>query len=244
MKGGFAIFSIFLLSVSVWAQTGKTSVAKKRSANSSEVVTQFMSLGEKSLPLDLLGRAKAVAVFKDLKLRDAIFSKGIKGKGMFIRRSEGGDWGLPTFVNLQGIKVELGYKFLQAENLDAVFLFMDDESFELISGWKSGSVRSKPKIRGKRIALGPVIGGSGSDSIINEASVIYYTFQANKLSGEEFPVDVWSNGLRIDHDDAMNKSIYKKKFKDIPLTTVATSSVPDEVKPFYAAITNIFPNAN
>lgn len=239
MKRGYVIFSVLLLSVSIVGQSGKISVAKKRSTRAGEVMTQFSSMGENALPLELLRRAKAVAVFGDLTQRDVLFTKGIKGKGMLIHRLPDGSWGLPTFLNFQAMKTELGFRFLQTEELEAVFLFMDDESFGIISGWKK---TGSPKLKGEKVALGPVIGGSGADLIIREASLIYYTFQDKKLSGEEFPLDFWSNGLRIDHDDAMNKAIYKKKYKNIPAATLSAFSVPDETKSFYESLVNISDN--
>ncbi len=196
-------------------------------------------MGEDALPVQLLRRAKAIAVFGDLTLRDVLFTKGIKGKGLLIHRLESGGWGVPTFLNFQAMKTELGFRFLQTEKIDAVFLLMNDHSFEVISRWKD---HETPKIRGKKIALGPVISGSGADAIISEASVLYYTFQDKKLAGEEFPVNLWSNNLRIDHDDAMNKAVHKKKYRDISAATSFASSVPDETKSFYEAMTKISDN--
>jgi lipid-binding SYLF domain-containing protein len=230
IRSGFVILSVLLLGLSVLGQTGKSSVAKKRSAQAADVIAQFSSMGEDSVALKLLRRAKAIAVFGDLKMRDAVFAKGIKGKGVFIHRSEDGGWRAPTFLNFHAMKTELGFRFLLTEKLEAVFLFMDEDSFDVITGWKKGLVTNDfPKIKGKEIALGPVIDGAGADSVINEASVIYYTFKDKRLSGEEFPVSILGNSLRIDHDDAMNKAIYKNKYKKIPVA----SSIPDEMKSFY-----------
>lgn len=243
MKRGAVFFLFLLFSLSVAGQSGKNSVAKKRSGKAADVIERFSALGADALPLQLLRRAKAIAVFGDLKMRDVLFTKGIKGKGLFINRLENGTWGVPTFLNFQAMKTELGFKYLQTEKIDAVFLFMKDDSYEVISGWKSGLAKvDAPKIRGKKIALGPVIGGIGADKIISEASVLYYTFQNKKLSGEEFPVNLWSNVLRIDHDDAMNKAIYKKKFRDVSSSTETASSVPDETTSFYQALVKISEN--
>lgn len=239
MRRGNIIFLMLLLCLSVFGQSGKISVAKERSTRAGEVISQFSLMGENALPMELLQRAKAVAVFGDLKQRDVLFTKGIKGKGMLIHRLPDGSWGPPTFLNLQAMKTELGFRFLLTEKLDAVFLFMNDESFQIISGWKKAK---SPKIRGEKVALGPVIGGSGADLIMKEASVIYYTFQDKKLSGEEFPIDIWSNNLRIDHDDAMNKAVYKSKYKNI-LSTSAASFIPDETKSFYESLVKISDNA-
>jgi lipid-binding SYLF domain-containing protein len=241
MKRGYVLLSVLLLSLSVAGQAGKARVAAKRSAQAGEVITQFSSLGKNSTPLQLLRRAKAIAVFGDLTMRDALFAKGIKGKGILVHRLESGSWGLPTFLNFHAMKTELGFRFLLTEKLDAVFLFMNDDSFDVISGWKDRFKDTNfPDIRGKKIALGPVIDGSGADVTIREASLIYYTFQDKKLSGEEFPVSLLgSNSLVMDHDDAMNKAVYKNKYKNIPAAASAVTSVPDEMKAFYEALAKI-----
>ena len=57
--------------------------------------------------------------------------------------------------------------------------------------------------------------GSGADETIEKAAILYYTFEGDKLSGEELKNSMFAYAFSIKHNDGLNKAIYGKKFKEI-----------------------------
>lgn len=231
MKCMAVVFLTASLALNAVAQTSRKQVAAQRADKAAKVFATFAALGRDSLPFQLFQKAKAVAVFGDIRQQELIYAKGIRGKGiMMMRRGEDG-WHVPTFVGCRGHRTEFGsLKWLTTEKVDGVFLFMGDEGLKSIRGNKGFK---SPR---KKLTLGPIVKGSGADQIIENAWVIYYTFKDDKLSGEEFPDSLIGNLFLMSHDNAMNKAIYGKKFKRIQTGADSVENVPVEVKVFSDAI--------
>lgn len=235
MKCIVVVFLTVSLALSAVAQTSRKQVAAQRAEKAAKVFATFAALGHDSLPFQLFQKAKAVAVFDDIRQQELIYAKGIRGKGIMMMRRGDNGWHVPTFVGCRGHRTEFGsLKWLTTEKVDGVFLFMGDEALKSIKGNKGFK---SPR---KKLALGPIVKGSGADQIIENAWVIYYTFEDDKLSGEEFPDSLIGNLFLLSHDNAMNKAIYGKKFKQIQTGTDAFESIPVEVKVFSDAIISSF----
>jgi lipid-binding SYLF domain-containing protein len=213
---------ILLLGIAASAQSKDLKKAESRVQQSSDALTTFSTLlGDNGVVAKLVRKAKAVAVLR-IVLTDGLLDKEIRGHGVLTFNDAGG-WSAPTFLNCKGMRMEWGRSiFRPKQHLDVVFLFMDDRSFGLIHGW----INKGPEIKGKQLALGPIVHGKGADEVENTASVIYYSFEGQKLSGEEFPNSSMGSSMRMSHDDGLNKKIFGKKFKEIRSSSEGVSAVP------------------
>src|SRR5882672_2903286 len=71
-----------------------------------EVLHEFTADEEKSIPLDLLQRARGVAVIPTL-IRGGIFIGGRRGRGVLTVRAASGEWSNPSFITLTGGNIGL-----------------------------------------------------------------------------------------------------------------------------------------
>ncbi len=102
-----ALFTFF--STTAHAQKDKTGNdlrdAVERVNKASEAMTEIMSMRDKSIPRDLLAKAKAVVVFPGA-IKGAFIIGGQGGKGVAVRRM-GRGWSAPAFLNMAGGSIGL-----------------------------------------------------------------------------------------------------------------------------------------
>src|SRR6185369_12979865 len=77
--------------------------AAKTAQNATTALNQIMAISDKSIPTDLLRKAKAVAVFPNV-VKGAFIIGGQGGKGVISRRVKGG-WGPPALFKLGGASI-------------------------------------------------------------------------------------------------------------------------------------------
>ena len=100
-----SIFLVVIISVCGVFAFGQRSKKERRTAEervnkASDVIDEIMGAGDKSIPRDLLAKAKAVVVFPGaLKLSFIIGGQG--GSGIAIKRLKDG-WSAPGFINMSG----------------------------------------------------------------------------------------------------------------------------------------------
>jgi len=231
------LFKIFLLMFSLMlsasAQKPKdVATGGVRAQKSAEIVRQFAALGADSVPLEYLQKARAVAVFPGLKKINILLSELIIGNGIVALRN-GDDWSAPFFLAFKGTDINFG--IAGKKSFDTVFLFMDDESI----GWlKKGDIGFNTDSKTKA-SLGPVIGGKGADRTIQEANLIYYTFDKGQLVDTNLSNDTFFKGFVIFHDNNLNKAIFGIKTKALLVAPETNIKVPDEIEKFRGALKEI-----
>lgn len=222
--------SLIVLTVTFnsFSQSRNIKIATERADRAAKVMETFSNtFASDSIPATLLNKAKAVAVLR-IAVIDDMIAKIMKGNGVLMFRGESG-WSSPTFVAFNGMRTEWGRGILwPKKSIDVVFLFMDDKSFSLLSGWIH-AMKPAPEITGKTAALGPIVNGKGAESVTSTASLIYYGFEEQKLSGEEFPITLFGSGMRINHDDALNKRVYHEKFQKIQSAPGGHPDLPESL---------------
>lgn len=189
----------FLVSAGLAQEKGNViPLASARAEKAAAILKQFSVFGADSVPFEILRKAKAVGVFNDANRINLLFSQGIKAKGLMSARSQNG-WGVPLFISFGASSVQ--FKIADQKNYDILFFIMDDKSIESL---KKGMLQPK-------LTLGPIVGGKGTDLALEQASVIYYTFENGKLSGEELGGNRFFNTVVIGLDNNLNKKLYNKK---------------------------------
>jgi len=97
MKYLSIIFVVFILSVTGFAQNQnpkEVANAAKTAQRATKALDEIMAIPDKSIPADLLKKAKAVAVFPNV-IKGAFILGGQGGKGLIIHKI-GNAWGAPA----------------------------------------------------------------------------------------------------------------------------------------------------
>jgi lipid-binding SYLF domain-containing protein len=208
------------------AQSSRIQTALTRVDKAAALMKSFSDLGSDSVPLELMKKAKAIAVVPEMGQKSTFLARTSDGRGIFVRRNDDGTWGFPTYVRCVAVRTEFTPTlFWTNSKIDIVFLFMDERGFDLIHGyWKDPA-----KVIHEKLALGPVIRGKGADVTTDNAWVLYYTFEDGKLSGEEFHNNKFASTTALRHDDDNNRAVYKMSFKEMQKNGVPGNALPTEI---------------
>ena len=200
--GLISIALLAIFSASTYAQkgTGKDlQDAVKRVNSASEVMDEIMKISEKSIPRDLLEKAKAVVVFPG-SIKGAFIVGGQGGKGVAIRRW-GKGWSAPAFLNMGGGSVGLQ---IGGSKTDYVMLIMNDKGMRklLADNFEIGGEAS--------VAAGPVgRTTAASTNITMDAEILTWSRSKGVFAG------ISLKGVTINSDSDLNKTIYQKTTKQI-----------------------------
>ncbi len=152
------------------------------------VVHDFTRDENNGIPIELLERARGIAVIPNL-IRAGFFLGGRRGRGVLTLRSADGDWSNPAFITLTGGSI--GWQF-GAEAADVILVFANDRSVANIANGKftfagDASVQAGP------------IGKRSMGAVTLRSEVYVYTHNRGLFAGAAF------EGARLDvseQDDA------------------------------------------
>jgi SH3 domain-containing YSC84-like protein 1 len=173
--------------------------AVKRVNDASTVMTEIMRIKDKSIPRDLLDKAKAVVVFPGA-IKGAFIVGGQGGKGVAVRRI-GRGWSAPAFLNMAGGSIGLQ---IGGSKTDYVMLIMNDKGMK-------GLLEDKFELGGEgSVAAGPVgRTAAASTNATLDAEILTYSRSKGLFAG------VSLKGVSINSDGDLNQAIYQKRSKEI-----------------------------
>src|SRR5687768_9999286 len=206
---------LILFTTAVFAQKNKTGKdlqdAVQRVNKASAVMTEVMSMPDKSIPRDLLDKAKAVVVFPGA-IKGAFIIGGQGGKGVAVRRV-GRGWSAPAFLNMAGGSIGLQ---IGGSKTDYILLIMNDKGMRNLLG-------DKFEVGGEgSVAAGPVgRTAAASTSATFDAEILTYSRSKGLFAG------VSLKGVSINSDGDLNEAIYQKRSKEI----IGTPGVPAAAAP-------------
>jgi lipid-binding SYLF domain-containing protein len=162
-------------------------------------MTQIMSIKDKSIPRDLLAKAKAVVVFPGT-IKGAFIIGGQGGKGVAVRRI-GRGWSAPAFLNMAGGSI--GFQ-IGGSKTDYILLVMNDKGMK-------GLLEDKFELGGEgSVAAGPVgRTAAASTNATLDAEILTYSRSKGLFAG------VSLKGVSINSDGDLNQAIYQKRSKEI-----------------------------
>lgn len=208
-----SVLSLFTIQALAQKQTGKDlKTAVDRVNKSSVVMNEIMRIKDKSIPRDLLDKAKAIVVFPGA-IKGAFIIGGQGGKGVAIRRI-GKGWSAPAFLNMAGGSIGLQ---IGGSKTDYVLLVMNDKGLKNL-------LADKFEVGGEgSVAAGPVgRTAAASTNITMDAEILTYSRSKGLFAG------VSLKGVVISNDEDLNKAIYDKTPKQIlgdpPLAASAAPS--------------------
>ena len=218
---------VSLLNISAFAQKDRGKElrdAVKTSQKATKTLNEIMQISDKSIPRDLLDRAKAVAVFPSV-LKAAFIIGGHGGKGVISRRLPSG-WGAPAFFKISG--GSLGFQ-IGASSSDVVMLFMTEDSLKNL-------LEDKFEIGGEAAAAAGPIGRTAkatTDAQL-QAAILSYSRSKGLFAGLSL------TGAVISADNDANQAVYSLDAKDLLTCAnkVALADIPPATKNFQEALTN------
>lgn len=199
----FAIALLAIFSTAAFAQQKKTGKdlqnAVERVNKASDALSEIMSIRDKSIPRDLLAKAKAVVVFPGA-IKGAFIIGGQGGKGVAVRHI-GNGWSAPAFLNMAGGSVGLQ---IGGSKTDYILLIMNDKGMK-------GLMEDKFELGGEgSVAAGPVgRTAAASTNTTMDAEILTYSRSKGLFAG------VSLKGVVINSDKDLNSAIYEKTAKEI-----------------------------
>jgi lipid-binding SYLF domain-containing protein len=177
----------------------KAKEAAVQSAKAAKVFDEIMQVPDKSIPQDLLARAKAIAVFPQV-IKASFVVGGEGGRGVVSRRTSAG-WSNPVYFRAGGGSV--GWQ-IGATATDFVLLFMNDEAV-------GGLMKDKFELGAEAGVAGGPVGreaGAGTDALMH-AEILSYSRSRGLFAG------VSLKGVVVRPEDDLNRAVYAKSAHDL-----------------------------
>lgn len=216
------VVAIVLSSTAFGQNNKEVADAAKTSQKATRALDEIMAIREKSIPQDLLRKAKAVAVFPNV-IKGAFIVGGQGGKGLIIRRV-GNGWGAPALFKLGGGSVGLQ---IGGSSTDFVMLFMTDNSVKNL-------LEDKFEIGGEVSAAAGPIGrtAKASTDAQLQAQILSYSRSKGLFAGLSL------SGVVISPDNDANQALYGHSAKELLTGAALTPPVviPPATKPFQQAV--------
>lgn len=179
--------------------SAKLKEAAAQSAKAAKVFDAIMQAPDKSIPRDLLGKAKAIAVFPQV-LKASFVVGGEGGRGVVSRRTSTG-WGDPVFFRAGGGSV--GWQ-IGVSATDFVLLFMNDEAM-------GGLMKDKFELGAEAGLAGGPVGrnaSAGTDALMH-AQILSYSRSRGVFAG------VSLKGVVVRPEDDLNQAVYSKSAREL-----------------------------
>ena len=185
------LVSAVLVSLATGMPASAQSDDDEKLSRAAEVLQAFTADDEKSIPAELLSRARGVVVIPTL-IRGGFFIGGRRGRGVLAVRTTSGDWSNPAFVTLTGGNVGLQFG---AEAEDIVLVFANDRSVKNIASGKF-------TLGGDATAIAGPMGKRTTAAVTGKSEVYIYERSRGLYAGASF------EGARLDVDEEGNATFY------------------------------------
>jgi lipid-binding SYLF domain-containing protein len=199
---------------------------ENRIRESAGVLGEIMAAKDKSIPEDLLEKARCVGVVPDLKR--AGFVVGAKyGKGVVVCRTGRGEgWSAPSTIRIEGGSI--GFQ-IGAGETDMVFIVMNDRGIEKL-------MKDKFTVGADASAMAGPVGRSANaetDALMH-AEILAYSRSRGVFAG----VSLEGATLRPDHD--ANRVIYGRPVTQAEILRGEVKP-PEAARPLYGELNRYAP---
>jgi lipid-binding SYLF domain-containing protein len=187
-----------ILAVPAMAQSNNSHAARLEEAGA--VLQEIMDIKDKAIPQDLLDKAQCAIVVPGVK-SGAFIVGGKYGRGFVTCRKQGGGWGAPAAVRVEGGSI--GFQIGGSET-DVVMLVMNER------GAKRLFEKSKFTIGGEAMAAAGPVGrtSSAETDATMRAEILSWSRSRGVFAG------VSLKGSTMRDDDDANKALYGSKMKN------------------------------
>ena len=188
-----------------------------RAENSVRVLKEIMEAPDKSIPVDLLKEAHAIAVIPDMVKAGFIFG-GRRGEGLISVKSPDGTWSNPSFISLTGGSV--GFQ-AGVSSTDVILVFRTQRGVDSI-------VNGTFTLGADAAAAAGPVGRTATASTDSQFKAEIYSYSRSR--GLFAGVALDGSALRIDYD--ANEAIYGKGITPRRIFEGGVSNVPSQVVDF------------
>ncbi|HET6552590.1 MAG TPA: lipid-binding SYLF domain-containing protein [Dyella sp.] len=188
-----------------------------RAQNSVRVLNEIMQAPDKSIPVDLLKEAKAIAVIPDLLKVGFVFG-GRRGEGLISVKGADGTWSNPSFITMTGGSV--GFQ-AGASSSDIILVFRTQRGVDSI-------VNGKFTLGADAAAAAGPVGRTAQASTDSDFKAEIYSYSRSR--GLFAGVALDGSALRIDYD--ANEAIYGKGVTPRRIFEGGVANVPGPVVDF------------
>jgi lipid-binding SYLF domain-containing protein len=188
-----------------------------RAQNAVRVLNEIMEAPDKSIPVDLLKEAHAIAVIPDMVKAGFIFG-GRRGEGLISVKGPDGAWSNPSFVTLTGGSI--GFQ-AGVSSTDVILVFRTQRGVDSI-------VNGKFTLGADAAAAAGPVGRTATASTDAQFKAEIYSYSRSR--GLFAGVALDGSALRIDYD--ANEAIYGRGITPRRIFEGGVSNVPAQVVDF------------
>jgi lipid-binding SYLF domain-containing protein len=145
-----------------------------------------------AIPIELLQRARAIAIVPNVIRGGLVFFGARRGRGVLITRTEQGGWSNPAFITLTGGSAGLQ---IGAESTDFVLIFANDNAVKNIQNGKF-------TLSGEATAVAGPLGRHATSALTFRAEVYGYVRSRGLFAGAAF------EGAKLALDSETNEGYY------------------------------------
>jgi lipid-binding SYLF domain-containing protein len=209
--------SAFVAATSIHAQKAPES----QLAIAAEVLRAFTSDDENAIPIELLQRARGIAVIPNV-IRGGFIFGARRGRGVLAVRTERGDWSNPAFVTLTGGSAGLQ---IGVESTDLVLIFANDNA---VKNLRSG----KFTLGGDASAVAGPLGRHATMAVTFRAEVYGYVRSRGLFAGAAF------QGARL-AIDAETAAVFYGSGGGARALDMQNAATPESARQFLSTLTQV-----
>jgi lipid-binding SYLF domain-containing protein len=159
------------------AQSAGAEVDEDEKLADATTVLEAMTADEvNAIPIELLQRARAIAIVPNVIRGGLVFFGARRGRGVLIMRTEQGEWSNPAFITLTGGSAGLQ---IGAESTDFVLIFANDNA---VKNMRNG----KFTLSGEATAVAGPLGRHATSALTFRAEVYGYVRSRGLFAGAAF----------------------------------------------------------
>ena len=213
------LISVLLLAIAAFAAESTTSSVDKRLKTASQAFEDVMHIPDKSIPRDLLNKARCVVIIPDLKKGAFVFG-GKYGRG-FVSCRQAGNFGAPGAIRIEGGSFGLQ---LGGESTDVILLVMNQKGMERL-------LSDKFTLGGEAaIALGPIGRETSANTDVRMTAEILSWSRSRGVFG-----GLSLEGATLRPDSSENEKLYGKPIGNREILT-GPVPVPARARSFVAMV--------
>ncbi len=199
--------------------------ARERVQKSGEVLSDIMQASDKSIPQDLLNKARCIGIVPGLKKAGFIVG-GNFGRGTVVCREAGGKWSAPAMIRIEGGSIGLQ---IGAGETDVVFIVMNNDGMHKL-------LEDKFTFGADASAMAGPVGRTATaetDAQLH-AEILSYSRSRGVFAG----VSLGGSTLRPDRD--ANRELYGRRVNQRDILT-GNMSRPEGTGALYAELNRYTP---
>ncbi len=200
--------------------------ARERARKAAAAFSEIMSAPDQGIPLELLDRAKCVAVFPSVK-KGGFIVGGQYGKGLISCRRAEGAWGSPAYFTIGGGSFGLQ---IGGQAVDLVLLIMNKSGVD-------GLLQDKFEVgAGAGASAGPLGRNTHvSTDILLKSQIVSYSRSRGLFAGLEL------KGAVIMQDNEANKEVYDQEISAKEIIVDGKVRTPPTIAVFPQALRKFSP---